>query len=187
MGVSMNEMGGPTGTGSPVAKWAKLGSEVNGLIVSEPFVEDDQDGKKVLKFDVETTRPVWISATKADGYGQALDTCTTMFAGDQYESVLVQAGAVVSCWLKQGWQLNAVKEAIAKSGADGIELGGQIQVKHHDLAAKRPGDAGRAKMFTARYKAPERRTIVRADDLNATHTPTRVAPTQPAYADEEPF
>lgn len=153
MALSLDDEFGSRGTGSPVAKWLKLGSEVTGEIVSDPFVETFKD-KKVIKFDVRTIKPVWVSASKVPDGAKVLDTCTTSYDGEQYENSLIDAGPVVACWLDSGWQINALRDAVAEAGARGIEKGGQVQVKHHELADKRPGDKGRAKKYKALYKAP---------------------------------
>lgn len=70
----------------------------------------------------------------------------------------------VSVWVKRGFMASAVSDAIAASGATGLEVGGELAVAWVDTQpATKPGH-NPAKIYRAQYKPPTSSAAVAVDD-----------------------
>ena len=125
-----NNSGG--GDSNPGVAFDDIGAKIVGVINTAPAIVDTQYGERMV---------MDLIADKAS-------ECT---AGPDRN--VVNAGDVVTLWIKPGAMTRAIKEALVNAGAGDPEVGGIIAVKYTGDGEKKPG-RNAPKLYKATYQKP---------------------------------
>lgn len=130
--------GNAGGSGHPSMKFKDVGDHVVGRIEGLPRVVTstnlDGDEEESLVIDLAVTKA---SGVVGMGAGQEAD------AGEQ---------EYVTVWVKKGAMARALRDAVLAAGADGLEDGGTLALKHHELGEQKKAGWNRPKLYQAEYK-----------------------------------
>ncbi|MGZ4610440.1 MAG: hypothetical protein ACXV2H_09310 [Actinomycetes bacterium] len=152
--------------GARSAKFPEVGTIVKGTITTPPTLSQQTDF---------TT-----GALKTWDDGKPMMQLIVTIATDEKDDV--EDDGLRSLYVKGAMQA-AVKDAIRKAGARGLEVGGTIAVKYTgDGVAKQRG-MNPPKQFAAQYVAPTAKAV---DDFLATPEPASAAPAASKPVDTDP-
>lgn len=118
--------------------FAEVGDTIIGTIENEPRLVTTQYGDRLV---------IELAATGGNAKADGND---------------VADGDIVTVWIKPGAMARAIGAAVKEAGANGLETGGKLAIKHSALGEKKPG-RNPAKLFEAKYETPTKVTSV--DDL----------------------
>lgn len=130
------------GSGNPGVAFDDIGAKIKGTIVGEPRQVDTQYGERLV-----------IELIAADG--------STATAGEHRTPIA--AGDEVTLWVKPGAMARAIKDALVKANAPGLEDGATLAVAYSADGERKPGK-NPPKLYVAAYERPKAAVAV-GDDL----------------------
>lgn len=127
-----------SGSSYPSVSFPEIGAEVKGRIVSEPRIVPTTpygggEPEDKLVVEIETT----VDTNTPDGNGG-------------YNTV---KGETVALWVRKGWMLGAVREAVREAGRTTLDEGGTLHVRYTEDGERKPGK-NPPKLFKAKYTPP---------------------------------
>lgn len=130
------------GSGNPGVAFDEIGAKVKGTIVGEPRQVDTQYGERLV-----------IELVATDG-------CTAT-AGENRAPIA--AGDEVTLWVKPGAMARALKDALVKVNAPGLEDGAILALAYTADGERKPGK-NPPKLYAAAYERPKAAVGI-GDDL----------------------
>lgn len=127
-----------SGSSYPSVSFPDPGAEVKGRIVSVPrivstpgFNGGEVEDKLVVEIETE------VDTFTPDGDGG-------------YRKV---NGEIVALWVRKGWMLGAVRDAVSEAKASSIDEGGTLHVRYTGDGERKPGK-NPPKLYKAKYTPP---------------------------------
>lgn len=156
------------GAGGATAKFPTIDTSVSGRIVADPQVTQQTE--------YGTNKPL----TWDDGRPRM--QLVVQVQTDERDSQNAEDDGVRSLYVKGKSLTNAVREAVRKAGAPGLEVGGVLTVTY---VADGQADRGNPpKLYTASYQRPVARAA--SEFLNSTDMSDNNAPASPTPAGQPP-
>lgn len=153
------------GGGTKSASFPAIGTSISGRIVREPKVQQQTDAK--------TGEP------KTFNNGDPMMQLVVQVQTDERDATDTEDDGVRAIYIKAK-MLAAVREAVRKSGAKGLEVGGELTVTYVADGEKTNKAFNAPKLYTAAYRPP---TGEAANNLLMGDAPVSPAPaSQPAAA-----
>lgn len=155
------------GGGIPAAKFDTIGDIVKGTIVNSEVAQQTEFGTGVLK-TWDDGRPMM----------QAVITLQTAERDPQVDDDQGLRKLYV-----RGQMQAAVRDAVRRSGASGLELGGTLAVQYKENEPAKQRGFNPKKVYVAQYVAPTPGTDAANDLLGGAASDAPAAAAQPAPAD----
>lgn len=127
-----------SGSSYPSVSFPDRGCEVKGRIVSVPRV--------VTSTNLNTGQP-------EDKLVVEIETEVDTHVGDGAGGYRTVNGEIVALWVRRGWMLGAVRDAVQEAKASSLDEGGVLHVRYTDDGERKPGK-NPPKLYKAKYTPP---------------------------------